>query len=116
MHKRRFNGRQILGQKLLLVGNALLMGSPLILCGRAGAANESVVATLAQTLDAKREVIIEGNLVRCEGSTCGLVSHSSAAETLATCRALQRKVGTLTGYVVEGKPFDPDKLAKCNAH
>ena len=116
MNKRRFDGRHILGQRLLILGRVLLTASPLILSGTAGAAGESVVATLAQPLDVKREIIIEGNLFRCESSSCGLISHSSAAETLATCRSLQRKVGTLTGYVVEGKPFDPDKLAKCNAH
>jgi hypothetical protein len=116
MTKLRLNERQILGRNLLRVGRTLLTALPLILGGTAGAAGESVVATLAQPLDAKREIIIEGNLFRCEGSICGLVSHSAAAETLATCRSLQRKVGTLTGYVVEGRPFDSDKLAKCNAH
>jgi len=73
-------------------------------------------ATLAQPLTAKKEIIVNGNMFRCDGSNCILVSHPLDASGVGSCRALQREVGTLTAYVADGKPFDADKLAKCNAH
>jgi hypothetical protein len=87
----------------------------LILASTTVFAADGFVATLAQPLAVKKEIIIENNLFRCEGSTCLLVSQSAAADTVAICRALQHKVGHLTGYVAGGKTFDADRLAKCNA-
>jgi hypothetical protein len=72
-------------------------------------------ATLAQPLAGKKEFIVNGNLFRCEGSTCVLASNPVDAGTVRSCRAVQREVGTLTAYVADGKPFDADKLAKCNS-
>ncbi|MGO8858260.1 MAG: CC_3452 family protein [Steroidobacteraceae bacterium] len=73
-------------------------------------------ATLAQPLTETKSLVIYDNLFRCDGSVCTLVSHpTSSIGDPRTCRALQRKVGTLTAYVVDGRPFDATKLAKCNA-
>ena len=73
-------------------------------------------ATLVQPLTAKNQFMANGNLFRCDGSTCILVSRPIDADAVGTCRALQREVGTLSAYVADGKPFDADKLAKCNSH
>jgi hypothetical protein len=73
-------------------------------------------ATLAQPLAAKKEFIVNGNLFRCDGSSCLLLSNPVDAGSVRNCRAVQREVGALTAYVADGKPFDADKLAKCNAH
>jgi hypothetical protein len=73
------------------------------------------IATLAQPLAGKKEFIVNGNLFRCDGSTCILVSKPLDAGSVRNCRAVQHQVGNLTGYVADGKPFDADKLAKCNS-
>ena len=72
-------------------------------------------ATLAEPLTQKMEVVVANNLFRCEGSTCILTSRPSDADSIQSCRALHRKVGTLTSYIAQGKPFDAAKLEKCNA-
>jgi hypothetical protein len=72
-------------------------------------------ATLAEPLAHKQEYILNGNVFRCELSLCRLVSDPVDPGSLLNCRALKRKVGTLTSFVAGGKPFEPEKLAKCNA-
>jgi hypothetical protein len=72
-------------------------------------------ATLAQPLAAKKNVIVNGNMFRCDGSTCVLVSSPKDAGSVHTCRALQHQVGTLAAYGTEGDEFDAAKLAQCNA-
>jgi len=73
-------------------------------------------ATLAQPLAEKKVLIANGNIWRCDASTCILVSTPSDAVSVRTCHALQRQVGALTAYVIDGKPYDADKLAKCNSN
>jgi hypothetical protein len=92
------------------------MSLTVIVASTAVADTDRVVATLGQPLAANREIILDADIFRCQASTCILASHSSGAGTVDICRALQRKVGPVVAYVVEGKPFDADKLAKCNAH
>jgi hypothetical protein len=72
-------------------------------------------ATLAQPLATKKDLIVNGNMFRCEGSTCILVSHPADPGSLHTCRALQHQVGVLTAYGVAGDEFDAAKLAQCNS-
>ena len=72
-------------------------------------------ATLTQPLAAKKELIVNGNMFRCDGSTCLLVSTPKDAGSLHTCRALQHQVGTLAAYGTEADKFDATKLAQCNA-
>jgi hypothetical protein len=74
------------------------------------------VATLSTPVTAKREIIIGANMFRCEGTTCVLVARAADADTVSTCHTLTLKVGSVSAYVASGKPFDADKLAKCNAH
>jgi hypothetical protein len=73
-------------------------------------------ATLAQPLTETKSLVVYDNFFRCEGSVCTLVSHpTSSIGDARTCHALQRKVGTITAYLVDGRPFDEAKLAKCNS-
>jgi len=72
-------------------------------------------ATLAQPLAAKKDVIVNGNMFRCDGSTCILVSSPQDAGSVHTCRALEHQVGTLAAYGTEEHKFDAVKLAQCNA-
>jgi hypothetical protein len=97
--------------------NLTLIAVAMVVAGGAVADSAGYSATVAQPQTAKKEYIVHGNLFRCDGSTCILVSHpTNDAGDLMTCRALQREVGTLTSYVADGKPFDSDRLAKCNSH
>jgi hypothetical protein len=98
------------------VQNPILIVAAMILVSSAALGDAGgYTATLAQPLTQKKEFIVNGNLFRCEGSTCNLSSNPVDAGSLHSCRALQRQVGTLTAYVAEGKSFDADKLARCNA-
>ena len=97
--------------------NPTLIVATMILASAAALGDTSrYTATLAQPLAAKKTFIVNDNMFRCDGSTCILVSTPIDAGSVRSCRALQREVGTLTAYVADGKPFDADKLAKCNSH
>jgi hypothetical protein len=93
---------------------ALFLIVPLLASGSALAASDHYTATLAQPLDKKKELIVEHNVWRCEASTCILVSSPVDADSINSCRHLERQVGALTGYGATGKPFDDKKLATCN--
>lgn len=97
-------------QKSLLIAGTLILIS-------ASAFGDAAryTATLAQPVTQKREFIIENNLFRCDGVTCLLTSHPQSADSVQVCHGLRREVGTLTAYVADGKAFDADRLAKCNA-
>jgi hypothetical protein len=72
-------------------------------------------ATLAQPIPAKKEFIAIGNIWRCEGTSCVLVSVPENPSSVRSCHALERQAGALTAYGAPGQSFDADKLAKCNA-
>jgi hypothetical protein len=98
------------------VKNVALIVTIMILGNATALADTSrYTATLAQPVSAKTDFIVNGNMFRCDGSTCILVSTPADAASVHTCRALQRKVGTLTAYGAEGTPFNAAKLAQCNA-
>jgi hypothetical protein len=98
------------------VKNLSLITATLILAVTATAAGTGhYTATLAQPLTAKKEFIANSNIWDCDGSTCILTSVPTDPDSVRSCRELQRRVGALTAYGKEGKPFDGDKLAKCNA-
>jgi hypothetical protein len=81
----------------------------------AAVADARYTATLAQPV-AKKELVANGNIWRCEGSTCVLASDPQTAASVRSCHALELQAGTLSAYGTKDQPFDPDKLAKCNAN
>ena len=96
--------------------NLALIVAIMILASTAALADTSrYTATLAQPLAAKKDLIVNGNMFRCDGSTCLLVSTPKDAGSVHTCRALQHQVGTLTAYGTDADKFDAAKLAQCNA-
>jgi hypothetical protein len=97
------------------VKKPMLLAAAILLASTALADASRYNATLAQPLAQKREFIVNGNLFRCEASTCVLSSNPMDAASVHNCRAVKREVGALTAYVADGKAFDADKLAKCNA-
>ena len=98
------------------VKNIALIVTIMILANATALADTSrYTATLAQPVAAKKEFMVHGNMFRCDGSTCLLVSTPKDAGSLHTCRALQHQVGTLAAYGTEADKFDAAKLAQCNA-
>jgi hypothetical protein len=94
---------------------ALLVAVMILANATAFADTGRYTATLAQPLATKKELIVNGNMFRCDGSTCILVSRPDDPGSLHTCRALQHQVGVLTAYGAAGVEFDAAKLAQCNA-
>lgn len=98
------------------MNNPTIVVISMILAGTTALAGTNrYAATLAQPLAAKKEILTNHNAWLCEGSTCVLASHPDTPDSVRTCRELQRAVGTLTAYGIEGNPFDATKLAACNA-
>jgi hypothetical protein len=97
------------------VKNLALIAVIMSLASASAIAESHYSATLAEPVAAKMEFVVNGNLFRCEGSTCILASTPADVLSVYTCRALQRKVGALVAYGAEGSQFDAAKLARCNA-
>jgi hypothetical protein len=93
----------------------LMTGAVLFASTVAVAQTGQYTATLAQPLDAKKELVINGNIWRCEGSMCILASLPTDPTSVRTCHALERRAGKLTAYGSQERPFDATKLAACNA-
>jgi hypothetical protein len=72
-------------------------------------------ATLASPLSGKKDFVVNGNAWRCDGLTCLLVSTPNDPYSVHSCHELMRLAGAVTAYGGEGRSFDADKLAKCNA-
>ncbi len=81
----------------------------------AAAQTDRYTATLAQPLSGKKEFIANGNVWRCEGASCTLVSDPQDAGSIRSCRQLERQAGALSAYGKGEQVFDADKLAKCNS-
>jgi hypothetical protein len=86
----------------------------LFACTASAAQPGRYTATLAQPLAAKKEIVVNRNIWRCEGSTCVLASVPEDPTSIRDCHALMRRVGALIAYGPEARPFEADKLAKCN--
>ena len=92
-----------------------LIGASLILASTAAVAQKvRYTATLVQPLTGSKEFVAGDNLWYCSGSACTLVSEPRNPGSTGACHALQQKVGALSAYGVPDRPFDTDKLAKCN--
>lgn len=61
---------------------------------------------------AESRVIAGGVLWRCEGSSC--VAPENGKRPLRVCRDLNREVGELSSFSVNGAALEDDRLARCN--
>jgi hypothetical protein len=93
----------------------IVLATAVLASAAAVAQSARYVATLAQPLGAKKELVANNNFWRCNESTCVLTSHPEDGDSVHSCHALKREVGALTAYGNKDKPFDADKLAKCNS-
>jgi hypothetical protein len=98
------------------VNTVQLISASLILASTAAVAEKvRYTATLVQPLAGSKEFVAGDNLWYCSGATCTLVSEPRNPSSIGACHTLQQKVGALSAYGVPDRPFDADKLAKCNA-
>jgi hypothetical protein len=93
----------------------LIIGVMALASSIAAAQTGQYTATLAEPLAGKKEFVSDGNIWRCEASTCVLASTPADPASVRTCHALERRAGKLTAYGSQQRPFDSSKLAACNA-
>ncbi len=58
------------------------------------------------------QTIAGGVLWRCDGTSCSAAQNGK--RPLRVCRDLQREMGAITNFEVDGEALDEDKLARCN--
>ena len=81
----------------------------------AGADTARYIATLVNPVaGGKQDVAASGNLWRCVGTSCTLVSPPNGPASLGACRSLKSQLD-LSAYGRSDQLFDADKLAKCNS-
>jgi hypothetical protein len=68
-------------------------------------------AVLAATVE-EPQTIAGGVLWRCQGTSCSAAQNGK--RPLRVCRDLQRELGAITSFEVDGEALDEDKLARCN--
>lgn len=104
--------RRLVATALLASGwTALSFGALTAPAPVAAAQPTSYAATLAEAAQDSR-VVAGDTLWLCEGTGC--VARESGSRPGRLCRDLQRKAGTITAFVVDGKPLDAEALARCN--
>jgi len=80
-----------------------------------GGAAQRYTATLAKPLASDTDVIAEGNIFQCKGTTCNLVSAPVDAGSVYTCRKLAREAERSRPMATEPTTSTQPKLAKCNS-
>jgi hypothetical protein len=58
-------------------------------------------------------MVSDGVAWSCKDATC--VANKTSARPLRVCRALNRKVGEVAEFKIEGEQLAAEELAKCNA-
>lgn len=86
----------------------LLLATPLPAIAQAG-----FHATLAAPARATRTVARE-TLWSCAGTECH-APRSGNASDMMECRAMARKLGTVSSFAAGSKTFDEAQIGKCNA-
>ncbi len=94
----------------LLSVSALGMGLAAAPAGAQGSA-PYFRAELVNPADEAR-VIAGGVLWRCEGTSC--IAPENGKRPLRVCRDLNREVGKLSSFSINGEALAEDRLARCN--
>ena len=63
---------------------------------------------------AQQRLVVRDSIWRCDGGQC--VSPRSPRRHVLVCAGLARSVGQLRRFAVEGREFDSEALAACNAN
>jgi hypothetical protein len=71
----------------------------------------AVTAKLSTPVEARKKPVAGDAVFVCEADTCTAANPSGATG----CRQLVRVVGPVASFGTEAKPFDEDKLGRCNS-
>jgi hypothetical protein len=80
-------------------------------------AGDPLVAKLQSPVGEKTKIIAGGAMFVCEAGSDACIAAGATSQTLslATCKTLSAKVGTIVSFE-RIKKLDDDKLADCNAY
>lgn len=98
-----------------LLSVAAAAAATLMLTSAAGFAQtpRGYYAATPEAMPAKSSVITRTTIWKCEGSAC--VAAKAGSRDAIMCQLVAGEVGKLTAFAANGKEFDTDELAKCNA-
>jgi cytochrome c556 len=74
----------------------------------------AVSAKLQSPIEGRKKPVAGDAVFVCEADSCVASSPSGSTSSVSSCRQLVRAVGAVTSFGSEGKPFDADKLGRCN--
>jgi hypothetical protein len=75
---------------------------------------EPVTAKLQTPVKSRVRFVAAETVFDCTGDTCTTDSDESGAQSVSTCRAIAREVGTVTAFGRASKLLAADRLAACN--
>jgi len=74
----------------------------------------AVTAKLQSPIEGRKKPVAGDAVFVCETDTCTAANPSGSTSSVSGCRQLVRMVGTVASFGTEAKPFDADKLTRCN--
>lgn len=92
----------------------LYLASACLACAGPTFAKDAVTAQLAAPLSLEMKVIAGGAVFKCLNTECAALTSSERAVSLETCKALAKRVGTVTELRDERRALSSEKLKACN--
>jgi cytochrome c556 len=78
-------------------------------------AADAVTAKLQAPVEGRKKPVAGDAVFVCEADSCTASSPSGATASVSSCRQLVRSVGAVASFGTDDKPFDADKLGRCNS-
>jgi cytochrome c556 len=78
-------------------------------------AAQAVTAKLQAPVEGRKKPVAGDAVFVCEADACTAASPSGSTSSVSSCRQLVRAVGAVTSFGSDDKPFDADKLGRCNS-
>jgi hypothetical protein len=78
-------------------------------------AADPIVAKLQSPVEGSKRYVAGDAIFSCSDNVCVAKNPVGSTASLTACRDLARKVGALSMFGREAKPFESNKLASCNA-
>jgi cytochrome c556 len=78
-------------------------------------AAQAVTAKLQAPVEGRKKPVAGDAVFVCEGDSCVASNPSGSTTSVSSCRQLVRAVGAVSSFGTDEKPFDADKLARCNS-
>src|SRR3954447_23544257 len=78
-------------------------------------AAQAVTAKLQAPVEGRKKPVAGDAVFVCETDACVASNPSGSTTSPSSCRQLVRAVGAVSSFGTEEKPFDADKLGRCNS-